>query len=103
MLVLMLFAFIAGIVTVLSPCILPVLPIVLSGSVVEGKQRPLGVVTGFVVSFTFFTLFLSSLVQFTHIPADILRSLSVFIIIGFGVSLLFPQFQTALEQAFTFF
>ncbi len=65
MILLILFSFIAGIVTVLSPCILPVLPIVLSGSVTGGKQRPFGIMTGFVLSFTFFTLFLSGIVQAT--------------------------------------
>lgn len=44
---LVLFAFLGGMVTILSPCILPILPIVLSGSVTGGKERPWGVVTGF--------------------------------------------------------
>lgn len=103
MLILILFAFIAGIVTVLSPCILPVLPIVLSGSVGEGKRRPLGVVAGFILSFTFFTLFLSSLVQWTGVSADALRAFSVVVIILFGASLLFPQAQAMLEKLFAFF
>ncbi len=103
MVILTIFAFLAGIVTVLSPCILPVLPIVLSGSVGEGKRRPLGVVTGFVLSFTFFTLFLSSIVQATGISAGALRSFSVVVIIGFGLSLVIPQVQAVLERFFTFF
>jgi cytochrome c biogenesis protein CcdA/thiol-disulfide isomerase/thioredoxin len=103
MLILTFFAFIAGVVTVLSPCILPVLPIILSGSVGEGKQRPLGVVAGFVCSFTFFTLFLSTLVQFTGISADVLRSGSVATIIIFGIALLTPKVQGVLEQLFSFF
>ena len=47
------FAFLAGIVTVLSPCILPVLPIVLSGTIDGDKKKPLGIITGFILSFTF--------------------------------------------------
>ncbi len=103
MLILILFAFLAGVVTVLSPCILPVLPIVLSGSVGSGKRRPLGVVAGFVLSFTFFTLFLSTLVQFTGLSANALRNFSVVVIVGFGLSLLTPKVQALLEKLFTFF
>ena len=69
MLVLSFFAFLSGIVTILSPCILPVLPIVLSGSV-GGKRKPLGVVAGFIGSFSVFTLLLSTLVQAFQIPPD---------------------------------
>ncbi len=57
------FAFLAGMVTILSPCILPVLPIVLSGGVGAGRARPLGVLAGFVASFTAFTLALSAIVR----------------------------------------
>lgn len=97
------FAFIAGMVTILSPCILPVLPIILSSSVggVESKTRPWGVVTGFVVSFTFFTLFLSTIVRATGISADSLRLVSVVVIAGFGLFLIVPRFQALLEKLFT--
>lgn len=101
MLILILFAFLAGIVTVLSPCILPLLPIILSSADGKGKQKPLGVVIGFVASFTFFTLFLSTIVRLSGIPADSLRLFSIFILAGFGVSLLIPQVQTFLEQLFS--
>ena len=106
MLLLLVFAFIAGVVTVLSPCILPVLPIILSSSVggkPTSKARPFGVVTGFIASFTFFTLFLSSLVQLSGISADFLRHLSVVVIAGFGLALLIPQFQVLLEKFFSKF
>lgn len=98
------FAFLAGVVTILSPCILPILPIVLSstiGGVETGKARPLGVVTGFILSFTFFTLFLSTIVRFSGIPADGLRFFSVIIIGLFGISFLIPQFQILLEKLFS--
>ncbi|MEK7801022.1 MAG: cytochrome c biogenesis protein DipZ, partial [Pseudomonadota bacterium] len=101
MVLLIVFAFLGGIVTILSPCILPVLPIVLSGTLTGGKKKPLGVVTGFVLSFTFFTLFLTTLVKATGVSADALRTTSVFIIGLFGVSLLLPKFQVALEKLFS--
>lgn len=101
MIILMLFAFIAGLVTILSPCILPILPIVLSGSLTGGKRKPLGIVTGFVGSFTFFTLFLSTLVNLFKISPDALRVFSILVIFSFGLSLLIPQVQTLLEVFFS--
>jgi cytochrome c biogenesis protein CcdA/thiol-disulfide isomerase/thioredoxin len=101
MLLLILFAFIGGVVTILSPCILPILPLVLSSSVVGGKKRPLGVVTGFILSFTFFTLFLTSLVKIVGIPADSLRTFSVVVILLFGVSIIIPSVQLLIEKLFT--
>lgn len=104
MIILIIFAFIAGLVTILSPCILPILPIILSSSVggtYSGKARPLGIATGFIFSFTFFTLFLSSLVKALGIPADALRVLSVIIIGAFGLSLLLPNFQALIEKLFS--
>lgn len=101
MIILILFAFIAGFVTILSPCILPILPIVLSGGIGGGKKRPLGIVLGFIISFTFFTLFLSSLVTLFKISPDALRLASVIIIFGLGMSILIPQFQLFIERIFT--
>ncbi len=101
MFILLFFAFLAGIVTILSPCILPVLPLVLSGSVAGGKRRPWGIVTGFILSFTFFTLFLSLIVRATGLPPDTLRTLAIIIIGIFGISFLIPKFQAWLETAFS--
>lgn len=104
MILLVIFAFLAGVVTILSPCILPLLPIILSstlGGVELGKLRPLGVVIGFILSFTFFTLFLSTIVRLSGIPVDTLRLFSVITIALFGISFLIPQFQLLIEQLFS--
>lgn len=104
MILLIAFAFLAGVITVLSPCILPILPIILTssiGGVNTGKSRPIGVVTGFILSFTFFTLFLSTIVRLSGIPAETLRIVSVIVVAGFGVSLLVPQFQVFVERLFS--
>lgn len=104
MILLIAFSFLAGVVTVLSPCILPILPIILTSTIGGeniGKSRPLGVVAGFVFSFTFFTLFLSTIVNLSGIPADALRIFSIVVIAGFGVSLLVPQFQLLVERSFS--
>ena len=101
MLLLMLFAFIAGVVTILSPCILPILPIVLSGSLAGGRKRPFGVVAGFIGSFTFFTLALTAIVKATGLSSDALRTVAVVVIFLFGLSLIIPQTQLFLEKLFT--
>jgi cytochrome c biogenesis protein CcdA/thiol-disulfide isomerase/thioredoxin len=98
MLVLLAFAFVSGIITILSPCILPVLPIVLSGSVGGGKARPFGVLTGFVVSFTVFTLTLSAIVRALGIPADALRVVAVVLIALFGIVMLVPRLRDGFEM-----
>ena len=56
MTLLILFALLAGAGTALSPCVLPILPAVLSAGVTGGRRRPAGVVTGIVVAFTFATV-----------------------------------------------
>ena len=91
MLVLILFAFLGGIVTILSPCILPILPIVLGSGTTGGKSKPLGIIAGFILSFTFFTLFLSSLVRLTNLSADFLRTLAAAVILSFGLILVIPR------------
>lgn len=103
MFLLILFAFLAGVVTVLSPCILPLLPIILSSADGMDKKRPLGVVIGFVASFTFFTLFLSSIVRLSGIPAESLRVVSIIVLAIFGLSLLIPQIQAWIEIFFSRF
>jgi cytochrome c biogenesis protein CcdA/thiol-disulfide isomerase/thioredoxin len=101
MILLLLFAFLAGIVTILSPCILPILPIVLSGTIGGDKKRPLGIILGFILSFTFFTLFLATIVRLTGIPTNALRIIAAVILLFFGLSLLVPSFQTIIEKLFT--
>ena len=63
-------AFLVGIVTVFTPCILPVLPIVLaSGGTAETKRRPYAIVVGLVTTFTLFTLAGAWIWSELHIPS----------------------------------
>lgn len=101
MALLTLFAFLAGIITILSPCILPILPIVLSGSVTGGKKRPLGIIAGFILSFTFFTLALSGIVKATGVSPDALRFASVVVVFTFGLSMLFDTMQVFIDKLFS--
>lgn len=98
MIFLLAFAFLAGLVTILAPCMWPMLPIVLS-STVKGTdhQRPLGIVLGIMASFAIFTLFVSSLVRIFHIDPNLFRLLAVVIIIFLGLSLVIPALSRVLE------
>ena len=87
MLVLLIVAFVSGLLTILAPCIWPILPIVLSSSSTGGRGRPLGVTLGILLSFSILTLSLSYLVKIFHFDPDILRLLAV-VIIGFFGSIL---------------
>lgn len=97
MLTTLLFAFLSGVVTVLSPCVLPVLPFLLSGAI-GGRARPYGIIMGFIASFTAFTLFLSGFVAVLGISGDALRLISVGLLLAFGLTLLIPALHTAFER-----
>lgn len=90
MAILVFFSFLAGIVTILSPCILPLLPIILAGGSSRDKYRPVGIILGFIGSFTFFTLALSTIVKATGLDSNSLRHLAVFALIFFGLLLTVP-------------
>jgi cytochrome c biogenesis protein CcdA/thiol-disulfide isomerase/thioredoxin len=94
---LILFGFVAGAATALSPCVLPVLPIALSAGATGGRRRPLGIVAGLAVSFTFATVALVYVISALGLPDDLLRTLAIAVLIGFGVSLMIPPLAARLE------
>ncbi|HEY9206121.1 MAG TPA: cytochrome c biogenesis protein CcdA [Candidatus Methanoperedens sp.] len=77
--------FIAGMATVITPCVLPILPAVLSGSV-GSRLRPLAIVTGMSITFTLMGLLISAVASFSFFTAY-LRNFSIFFIIGMGAVL----------------
>ena len=99
MALLMLFAFVAGAGTALSPCVLPILPAVLSVGVTGGRRRPLGVVTGLALSFTFATVALVYVIDALGLPDDIARTIAIVVLFGFGVSLLVPAIGDRIEAS----
>jgi cytochrome c biogenesis protein CcdA/thiol-disulfide isomerase/thioredoxin len=94
---LMLFALVAGAGTALSPCVLPVLPAVLSAGVTGGRRRPLGIVTGLVLSFTFATVALVYVIDALGLPSDLLRTLAIVTLAVFGLCLLVPALSDRVE------
>jgi cytochrome c biogenesis protein CcdA/thiol-disulfide isomerase/thioredoxin len=91
------FAFLAGAGTALSPCVLPVLPAVLSASGAGGRRRPLGVVLGLTVTFTVTIVGIAEVVGGVGLGTDPLRVLAVVVLAGFGIALLFPGVAARLE------
>ncbi len=97
MVLLMLFALVAGAATALSPCVLPVLPAVLGAGVTGGRRRPLGVVTGLVAAFTFATIALVYVIEALGLPDDLVRTLAIVTLFAFGVTLLIPGLGDRIE------
>src|SRR3954470_12017197 len=97
MVLLILFAFVAGVGTALSPCVLPVLPIALSAGVTGGRRRPLGIVTGLALSFTFVTVALVYVIHALGLPNDLLRTVAIVGLILFGLALAIPPVGDRLE------
>ena len=97
MVLLMLFALVAGAATALSPCVLPVLPAVLGAGVTGGRRRPLGVVTGLVLAFTFATIALVYVIDALGLPDDLVRTLAIVTLFAFGITLLIPGLGDRIE------
>src|SRR6476646_9309777 len=97
MALLMLFALVAGAGTALSPCVLPILPAVLSAGVTGGRRRPLGVVTGLALSFAFATVALVYVIDALGLPGDLLRNLAILVLFGFGITLVVPPVSARLK------
>jgi cytochrome c biogenesis protein CcdA/thiol-disulfide isomerase/thioredoxin len=97
MALLILFGFIAGAATAISPCVLPVLPIALSAGATGGRRRPLGIVAGLTLSFTFAVVALVYLISALHLPNELLRDLAIGVLIVFGIVLMAPPLAARLE------
>ncbi|HJS49584.1 MAG TPA: cytochrome c biogenesis protein DipZ [Gaiellaceae bacterium] len=103
MLVLLGIAFLAGVITAISPCVLPVLPILLAGSATStDRRRPYAIVAGLVVSFTTFTLAGAALLSALGLPEDLLRDIAIVALFVLAASLLSQRVAWLLERPFLF-
>ncbi len=85
-------SFLAGILTVLAPCVLPILPVIIGGTLAkEDKKRPLIITLSLSLSIVIFTLLLKATTAFINIPQSFWTWFSSGIIFIFAVSLLFPS------------
>ncbi|MEO6504575.1 MAG: cytochrome c biogenesis CcdA family protein [Terrimesophilobacter sp.] len=105
-----------GLITGISPCILPVLPVIFFSGGVEGARsdgtagdgtvkvsrwRPYLVIAGLIVSFSVFTLIGSLLLALLNLPQDVLRYAGIVVLTLIGVGLIVPRFEAILEKPFS--
>jgi cytochrome c-type biogenesis protein len=91
--VLLIVSFIAGVLTVLAPCVLPLLPVILAGSVSETKnrRRPLIIIGALSVSVFAFTLLLKGSTALIGASPTFWNYISGAILLAFGLTLIFPE------------
>jgi cytochrome c biogenesis protein CcdA/thiol-disulfide isomerase/thioredoxin len=99
-LLLLAIAFVAGVITAISPCVLPVLPIVVAGGAAGGRRRPLAVAAGLALSFTVFTLFATWILDQLGLPKDLLRNIAIGLLFLVAASLVVPELGRLLERPF---
>src|SRR5579871_3775347 len=97
MLLLMLFALVAGAGTAITPCILPVLPALLSASATGGRRRPLGIVLGLAATFTIAIVALAQLVKGVGLASSAARDLAIAALLVFGIAMLFPALGARIQ------
>ncbi len=94
-----LLAFLAGILSVLSPCVLPLLPIILGAAVAEHRLGPLVLSLGLAISFTVIGLFVALIGFSIGIDGGVFRNIAAFLMIAIGILLIVSQLQIALASA----
>jgi cytochrome c biogenesis protein CcdA len=92
-------AFLAGLLSILSPCVLPLVPIVLGAAVSEHPLGPLVLATGLAVSFTVLGLAVAVAGFALGFDAGMLRVVAAIIMIGLGVALMLPAFHVRVAAA----
>ena len=88
--------FLEGFALIISPCILPILPIILSGSLTGSKKRPFGIICGFIIIFAIVTFLSRKLVQTSGIDLNLIRYASYGLLMVLGVVML----STTLTEKF---
>lgn len=87
----LIFALLAGILTIAAPCTLPMLPILLGASIGRaGRLRPAMIAFGFVISFSATALLLGAITRLFDIDPNVLRSAAAILLLGFGLLMLWP-------------
>ena len=92
-------AFVAGVLSILSPCVLPILPIALGAAASEHRGGPVALAAGLAVSFVLIGLFAATIGYSIGLNADIFRYVAAILMIVVGAVLLVPRLQTRLALA----
>src|SRR6266571_4384980 len=91
-------AVLAGIVTAISPCAYPVLPIVFAGGASGGRRRPYAIIGGLVTTFVVSLLALTWILDQLGLPQDLLRKISIGLLFLVAASLVAPKVGRLLER-----
>jgi cytochrome c biogenesis protein CcdA/thiol-disulfide isomerase/thioredoxin len=97
MLVLMVFAVIAGGGTAITPCVLPVLPAILSASAIGGRRRPFGIVAGLAITFTISIVALAQITKGVGLASGATRTLAWIVLVCFGLVMLVPPLAERIQ------
>src|SRR6267142_2774139 len=92
-------AFAAGVLSTLSPCVLPLLPIVLATAASEHRAGPAALAAGLALSFVAVGLFVALIGFSIGIDTDVFRAVAATLLVGIGLVLVVPQFQTRFALA----
>jgi cytochrome c-type biogenesis protein len=94
-------ALLAGVLSVLSPCVLPLLPIVLGTAASAHRLGPLALAVGLAISFTAIGLFVATVGFAMGLDTGVFRTVSAILLIGVGLVLLVPKLQEQFALAAT--
>lgn len=94
-----LFAYAAGLLTLINPCVLPVLPIVLATAINADRRGPVALAAGMSVSFVVLGIALASIGPAIGLDADRMATIGAVIMMAFGLILLVPAFSQRFELA----
>ena len=93
--------FLGGLITGVSPCVIPVLPIIVAGgSTGTSSRRPISIIAGLVVSFSLVVLVGSEVLSLLHLPQDLLRDIGLAALFLVAAGLLIPKLGDLLEKPF---
>lgn len=93
------FAYLAGLLTLINPCVLPVLPIVLVASLNASKAGPIALAAGMSVSFVIFGVLVTAFGGAIGLTQDLLAQIGAVVMVIFGLILLVPMFAQRFELA----
>jgi cytochrome c-type biogenesis protein len=94
-----LFALLAGALSTLSPCVLPLLPLVLGAAVSQHRLGPVALAAGLALSFVAIGLFIATIGFSIGIDGSVVRGVAALLMLAMGVILMVPTLQTKLAVA----
>lgn len=95
----LLFAYLAGILTLINPCILPVLPIVLASALNADRRGPIALAAGMSLSFVVFGVLVTAFGSAIGLSQELLAQIGAVMMVGFGLVLLTPALSQRFELA----